>query len=265
MRPLCLSIPLHPSLSHDEMDDDEHAWGTEGGRDGLYLLNTWWMWSLGLKGLGGQVAHWEQERACEWQRAPSSAPCCSLSQSLYPPPWRETQRIRQLTRQSKREVKTVFSVFYAAFLKIIHKSEQLEVKGKRQQEWSASFHPAHAKCFLSFSINEEETGCWTTWQTVRKERGDPTARVSDQTCYRLRRGVCRRVCGHESACSCGGYMCELGESSGNRIISFQGYTEKCWSLHLPFHVWRANKDGRWTEQTCRLFQVWLLSQRFLRQ
>lgn len=40
MHPLCPSIPQHPSLSHDETDDDERALGTEGGRDGLYLLNT---------------------------------------------------------------------------------------------------------------------------------------------------------------------------------------------------------------------------------
>lgn len=174
------------------MDDDEHAWGTEGGRDGLYLLNTWWMWSLGLKGLGGQVAHWEQERACEWQWAPSSAPCCSLSQSLYPPPWRETQRIRQLARQSKGRLK---QCFLCCFLKYIYKSEQLEVRGKRQgvAEVTRIFSSSPRKVFLSFSINEEERGCWTTWRTVRKERGDPTARVSDETCCRLR-GECAEGC-----------------------------------------------------------------------
>lgn len=59
VHPHSASIPLHPSLSHDEMDDGERACGTEGGRDGLYLLNTWWMWSSGLNWRG--VNKWRAE------------------------------------------------------------------------------------------------------------------------------------------------------------------------------------------------------------
>lgn len=199
MHPLCLSIPLHPSLSHDEMDDDEHAWGTEGGRDGLYLLNTWWMWSLGLKGLGGQVAHWEQERACEWQRAPSSAPCCSLSQSLYPPPWRETQRIQQLTRQSKGRLKHCFlcCFFKKKYIQIRAIRGERKKTGSRRSDAHLFIQPTQSVSKLQHQRGGERM--LNNMTDCEEGEGGPNSQGEWSNLLQSERGVWRGVCGHESA------------------------------------------------------------------
>lgn len=70
VRPLRLSIPLHPSLSHDEMDDDDDQCVRERKREGgrkrgiipsEYMMNV----VIRLKLTGGRVARRDRERACE--------------------------------------------------------------------------------------------------------------------------------------------------------------------------------------------------------
>lgn len=41
---------------------------------------------------------------------------------------------------------------------------------------------------------EEKRGRWATWPTARKERGDPTARVSNETSPKLKGSACGGVC-----------------------------------------------------------------------
>lgn len=199
MHPLCLSIPLHPSIPLSWWDGWWWTCVRNRGREGRiippeYMMNV----VIGLKGTGGgQVAHWEQERACEWQRAPSPAPCCSFSQSLYPPPWRERQRIRQLTRQSKGRLKPCF---LCCFVKNICKSEPLEVRGKRQgvaEDAHLVIQPTQSVSKLQHQRGGERM--LNNMTDCEEGEGGPNSQSEWSNLLQTERGLCRGVCGHESA------------------------------------------------------------------
>lgn len=122
VHPHCASIPLHPSLSHDEMDDGERACGT-GGREGRIIPSECMMnVVIGLKLTGwggGQVAGREQERACERRRAASAAGSFCLSQSLRLPSLKCDQAKRRQSTpalspplQGRKEAKDTHLVYF---------------------------------------------------------------------------------------------------------------------------------------------------------
>lgn len=105
VHPLCLSIPLHPSLSHDEMDDgDECAWGTERGREGGIIPSEYMMNVVIRLKLAGGASGTRGPRACMWV-TPSTIVNSPLQPLSVSPSssCRETQGIRQQTRQGKKK------------------------------------------------------------------------------------------------------------------------------------------------------------------
>lgn len=88
VHPHCASIPLHPSLSHDEMDDGERACGT-GGREGRIIPSECMMnVVIGLKLTGWGVDKWQAEsksvRVRDGEQHRRLAAFASLSLSVCP-------------------------------------------------------------------------------------------------------------------------------------------------------------------------------------
>ena len=108
------SLSIHPSLmmrwlmmmNMREGEREGERKGGRGGRRGIipseYMMNV----VIGLKLTGGWVAHRDWDRACEWQRAPSSTLPCIRSQSLHPPP--AERRRESNSRQIKKRILLFF-------------------------------------------------------------------------------------------------------------------------------------------------------------
>lgn len=150
------------------MDDGECAWGTVAGREGgggiipsEYMTNV----VIWLKLTVGTSGAW-RAGACMWVTA-SSITSSPLQSAISPSSYWKTEH-QATGKTSSVEDKTF------PFQLLKKNCDSIKRCVQRIQP-------------------EKERGCWTTWLTARKERGDPTARVSDETCWK--RGVCARVCG----------------------------------------------------------------------